>query len=88
VESKLLLRTTLVERSPTMGEVPVETLASDYRKVDGVLISHKATVKALSVEQVLTLEKVEHNVPIDAKRFQVPSDVRAAPAAPDAQPAR
>jgi hypothetical protein len=79
VDSKLLLRTTTVDRSP-MGEVPVDTVTSDYRKVDDLLISHKAVVRAMSMEQVLTLEKIEHNVPIDPERFQVPADVRAAPA--------
>jgi hypothetical protein len=81
VDTKLLLRTTLVEKSP-MGEVPVDSLTSDYRKVGGILLSHKAVIKAMSMEQVLTLEKVEHNVAIDPKQFEVPSDVRATPAAP------
>jgi zinc protease len=81
VETKLLHRTTLVEKSP-MGEVPVESLASDYRKVGDLVVPHKAIIKAMSMEQVLTLEKIEHNVPIDAKKFEVPADVKAAPSAP------
>jgi hypothetical protein len=81
VETKLLLRTTLVEKSP-MGEVPVDSLTSDYRKVGDILLSHKAVIKAMSMEQVLTLQKVEHNVTIDPRQFEVPSDVRATPAAP------
>jgi hypothetical protein len=81
VETKLLLRTTLVEKSP-MGEVPVDSLTSDYRKVGDILLSHKAVIKAMSMEQVLTLQKVEHNVTIDPGQFEVPSDVRATPAAP------
>ncbi len=81
VETKLLLRTTLVEKSP-MGEVPVDSLSSDYRKAGDILLSHKAVIKAMTMEQVLTLTKVEHNVAIDPKRFEVPSDVRATPAAP------
>jgi len=85
VETKLLLRTTLLEKSP-MGEVPVDSTTSDYRKVGDIMLSHKAVIKAMSLQQVLTLQKVEHNVAIDAKRFEVPSDVRAVPAAPSATP--
>jgi hypothetical protein len=84
-ETKLLLRTTMVEKGP-MGEIPVDSLTSDYRKVGDLLLSHRAVIKAMSMEQVLTLQKVEHNVAIDPKRFEVPSDVRATPVAPDAKP--
>jgi hypothetical protein len=76
-ETKLLLRTTLTEKS-AMGEVPVESTSSDYRKAGEFLLAHKAVIKAMSMEQVLTLEKIEHNVPIDPKLFEVPADVRAA----------
>lgn len=78
VENKLLLRTSLVERSP-MGGIPVDSLSSDYRKVGDLLLSHKAVIRAMNMEQVLTMEKIEHNVPIDPARFAVPSDVRAVP---------
>ncbi|HKE13753.1 MAG TPA: hypothetical protein VKB80_02725 [Kofleriaceae bacterium] len=85
VGSKLLLRTSTVDKSP-MGEVPVDTVTSDYRAEGGILVSHKAVVRAMSMEQVLTLEKIEHNVPIDPQRFQVPADVHAAPAEAPARP--
>ncbi len=58
-----------------MGDFPMVMLPSDYRKVDGVLIAHKATIEVMQQERIITTESVEHNVDLPADRFALPEQI-------------
>jgi hypothetical protein len=59
-----------------MGDIPVETIVSDYKKVDGISLPFKSVQKALGSEFTVTLEKVEHNAKLPDNRFDLPDDIK------------
>jgi Protein of unknown function (DUF620) len=73
--SYLLLKATGTEMSPN-GNLTVENLLSDYKKVDGLLIPFKTRQKVLTQEIVITLDKVEHNVKLPENRFDLPDEIK------------
>ena len=74
--SFLLVRTNMIVKTE-MGEVPAESLASDYRKVDGILMPFVVKQKVLGQEFTVTVQSVKNNVDIPKERFEVPADVKA-----------
>jgi len=78
-ESYLMVKTVMTNKSP-MGDVPVETLVRDYRKVGDILVAHrmqqKMTMMGQTLEQVLTFDSVKVNTKIDKDRFALPDDVK------------
>lgn len=76
VESGLLAKTDMVLETQ-MGEVPVETRVSEYKSVEGILIPYVSRQKILMMEQVITLEKVQHNVEVPKDRFALPPEIAA-----------
>lgn len=73
--SGLLVKTTSVQVSQ-MGEIPVESLASDYREVEGLKLPFAATQKMMGMEMKMIVNKVTFNEPIAADRFELPADVK------------
>jgi hypothetical protein len=71
----LLIKAAGTEKSP-MGDIPAESVFSDYRKVDGITMPFKTVQKALSQEIIVTLEKVEHDVKLPANKFDLPEDIK------------
>ena len=65
-----------------MGEIPAESLVSDYRKVDGVLMPFLVKQKVLGQEFTVTLESVKNNAEMPKDRFALPDDVKALVAQP------
>lgn len=59
-----------------VGELPIETAISDYKKVGEVLIPHKIQIKANNMDIILTFDKVEQNVTIPDDRFKLPDDIK------------
>ena len=74
--SFLLVRTNMIVKTE-MGEIPAESLASDYRKVDGILMPFVVKQKVLGQEFTVTVQSVKNNVDIPKERFDVPADVKA-----------
>jgi len=70
--SHLLVKETSTTAGP-QGEVTVDTIASDYKAVDGVLMPFTATQKALTQQIVLKLTEVKHNVDLPADAFRRPA---------------
>lgn len=60
-----------------MGEIPAETLLSDYKEDMGLLQPHKVQQKAMEQEFLITIDHVEYNVDMPSDRFDLPADVRA-----------
>ena len=71
----LLVKSTGTEKGQ-MGDIPVETIVSDYKKVDGISLPFKSVQKTLGTEFNITLEKVEHNVKLPDNRFDLPDDIK------------
>jgi len=67
-----------------LGTYPYETIYSDYREVNGVKIPAMTTTLGSSGGQRFKFTKIEINVPIDAKRFDPPTQP-ATPAQPPKQ---
>jgi hypothetical protein len=60
-----------------MGDLPMESFPSDYRKVDGVLQAFKTTIKVMGQERTMDVKSIEYNVAIPDSIFAVPADVQA-----------
>ncbi len=75
-ETHLALRQDITVETQ-MGTVPVESLISDYREVDGLLLPYQVSVGNLGQKRVITTASVKHNVDLPADRFAVPADVLA-----------
>ena len=72
----LPVKNSLSLKGPT-GNVTIDLIPSDYKKVDGVLIAHTVTQKVMGMEQILTLKSLEQNVDIPADRFALPAPIKA-----------
>ena len=74
--SGLLVKTKSVV--PTqMGELPLENTISDYREVDGTKMSFKTVQIIMGMQQVMTVQTVEHNVKLDSDTFALPEEIQA-----------
>ena len=74
-KSHLLVKQASKETTP-QGELEQESMISDYKKVDGVLVPHKLVQKASNQEIVMTLDKVQFNVDMPADRFALPDEIK------------
>ncbi len=72
----LLVKTVMTVKTQ-MGEIPTESLASDYRSVAGVLVAHKISMKMLGQEMVIAFDSVKANIEIDESHFRVPAEITA-----------
>ncbi len=70
--SHLLVKQTSTAATP-MGEISVDTYPSNYKAVDGVLISFTATQKILTQEIVMKMTDIKHNVDLPADTFNRPT---------------
>jgi hypothetical protein len=75
-KSNLLVKLTMQLPSP-MGEVPTETLLSDYKEQNGVTAPRKVHQKALGQEFLITINQVEYNVDMPKDRFDLPAEIKA-----------
>ena len=75
-ESGLLHKVNTVTETE-MGKIPVEAYLSDYREVDGILLSFKTTIKILSQERIFSMTGIEHNIEMPADIFDLPEDIKA-----------
>ena len=60
-------------RSVQGTQLHVQTILSDYREVNGMMIPHSIEVIQDMGSQTLTIELVEHNIEIDDTQFVMPS---------------
>ncbi len=72
-ENYMLLRSVSKMNVPELGgEVEQTTDVSDYRDVDGIKLPFKTTVVSSMQTISITLNKIEHNKPIDDTMFSKP----------------
>jgi zinc protease len=73
--SHLIVKAVVTQKSP-MGEITAESIPSDYKKVDGILISHSAKQKVLTQEIVMKITEIKHNVDLPADTFKTPAAIQ------------
>ena len=59
-----------------MGTIPYEVFASEYKKVDGILVALRAKTRFMGQEMIFTITRVEHNVKMSADLFKLPGEIR------------
>jgi hypothetical protein len=75
-KNNLLVKMLMTLPSP-MGEVPSETVVTDYQEQSGLLSPRKVHQKALGQEFLITIERVEYNIDIPKDRFDIPTEIKA-----------
>ena len=60
-----------------MGQIPVERFIRDYREVDGIMIPHKAEIKAAGSTRVFMVKSVEHDVALPKDFLKLPAEIQA-----------
>jgi hypothetical protein len=60
-----------------MGEIPIELVVVEYKKLGGILAPSKVTQKAGAQEFTITMQSVEANPVIPQTRFALPAEVQA-----------
>jgi hypothetical protein len=75
-KTNLLVKLTMQLASP-MGEIPTETLVSDYKEQNGLTAPRKVHQKALGQEFLITINQVEYNVDMPKDRFDLPAEIKA-----------
>ncbi len=68
---------TVSTRTTSMGDIPAEGFADDYRKEGDILLPHKLTNKIVGQEIQITVQSVEFNVDMPKDRFDLPDEIQA-----------
>ncbi len=75
-ESGLLVGSEGAQESP-FGEIEITTVVSDYKKVGGIMMSHKAELKMSNgMTQQLAMTEVKVNQEIPANKFVLPDSIK------------
>lgn len=75
-QTGLLTKATLVAATQ-MGDLPVETLAYDYKEFGGLKVPTRVVTKLAGQEMTVTISTVDLNKEIPASRFDLPPDIKA-----------
>lgn len=70
-ETSLIVRSVVRITTPEQGEIEQISELSDYRSVDGMKVPFKIVNTSPGQKITITIEKVEHNVPLDDALFVV-----------------
>lgn len=74
--SGLLLKVAMTMANP-MGEIPAESVLSDYREVGGIKTPFKNEMSVMGQKMTMTIESVKYNAEIPAEDFALPPDIAA-----------
>lgn len=74
-KNNLLVKMTMTVVSQ-MGEIPTETVVSDYKEQSGLLSPHKTRHKALGQEFEITIGQIDYNIDMPKDRFDLPSEIK------------
>ncbi|MFH2055992.1 MAG: hypothetical protein ABIJ61_08550 [bacterium] len=87
-ESNLLTKVAFTSETQ-MGNIPISVYLSDYRDIDGILISFKSSINVMNQERVVAMDSVAHNIKMPEGIFDLPAEIvelqkaQAQPAAPE-----
>jgi hypothetical protein len=59
-----------------MGDIPVDALVSDYRKVGDVLQAYKTVMTVMGQDRIITATSMEYNAAIPDSVFALPTDIK------------
>ncbi len=77
VETGLLLKMEMIMKTD-MGEIPIESFLSDYRKVGGLMIPFKTRQLVMQMQEMVSvIDSVAINAEIPSDRFALPAEIRA-----------
>lgn len=76
VKTGYLVRKAGITKTP-MGEIPTETLLSNYKEVESIRIPFTISQKVAGAEMLAQIQTVKLNGPIPADRFALPEDIKA-----------
>jgi zinc protease len=75
-KSGLMRKTSLVAVSQ-LGDIPAESISTEYRRFEDILAPSKVTEKVAGQEFTITVDTVQANQEIPAERFALPDEVKA-----------
>jgi outer membrane lipoprotein-sorting protein len=75
-ESNLMVKMSMTVQGP-MGDMPVDSFVSDYRKEGDVLMPHKIKQSQAGQEIVISIDSVTFNAEIPADKFAIPDEIKA-----------
>lgn len=75
-ETGHLVKVSTKQKNPMLGEIDVSYIHTDYKEVDGIMVSHKQITDMGMMQIELEMEKVEFNKEIDAEKFELPDAVK------------
>lgn len=76
-EEKFLLRKLSTVITSPLGKLPIETVVSDYREIDGMFLPSKLEIIQGPQKIYFDIEKYEHNVDISPEELAIPKGVQA-----------
>lgn len=79
-QSGFLVKSAMTVKT-AMGDIPVESAVSDYRKAGGLTMPYKLVQKAAGQQIAVTVDTIKFNAEIPAARFELPEEIRALGAA-------
>jgi outer membrane lipoprotein-sorting protein len=75
-KSGLMLKATMTMKT-AMGDIPAETVLSEYRDEGGILAPHKMVNKMMSQQMIISVDSIKLNPEIDPSRFALPAEIKA-----------
>ena len=75
-ESNLMVKMVMTVKNP-MGQFPVESKVSDYRKEGEILMPHKISQSAAGQEIAISVDSVKLNPEIPKEKFDPPAEIKA-----------
>jgi len=75
-KSGFLLKAAMTMKT-AMGEIPAETVLSDYRDEGGILAPHRMVTRLMSQEMIMSVDSIKLNPEIDPSRFALPAEIQA-----------
>lgn len=75
-ESGLMRKTSVVVASP-LGDIPAESISTEYRRFDEILAPAKITEKVVGQEFTVTIDSMKTNQEIPPGKFALPDEVKA-----------
>ena len=76
VESGLLVKSVQIVKSP-MGDVPTESLISEYKDFDGIKVATLNVQQLGPMLQKMTIDKVEHPANVEGDVLALPAEIKA-----------
>jgi hypothetical protein len=75
-EDYLLVKQEQTQKTP-MGDVPVESIPSDYREVDGLQVPHSIEVNVMGQQQIMKVDSVAFNTEVPDSTFDLPEEIKS-----------